>query len=246
MGKEKRITYNGVSHTYKTLADELGIPFRILRQRIYKHGLDHAVKMGGIQHRTDYAKGDIVNGWRILNKNKVNKNIIYDVQCPWCTTVKHLRISDVHNNKSCGCMTKYYTRHKNERLYSIWYGIKQRCYNKNAINYKDYGERGIKLCREWREYFNFYKWAINNGYDDTLTIDRINVNGNYEPYNCRWANYTEQQYNKRNNIRYKIRGKTLTNNDAMEVLGISWDCLRRIRRKYDIHVIEMLLEDKLK
>lgn len=75
---------------------------------------------------------------------------------------------------------------------------------------------------------------------------RIDVNGNYEPSNCRWANDTEQQYNKRNNIRYKIRDKLLTNADVMEILGVSWDCLRRIRRQYDIHVIEMLLEDKLK
>lgn len=96
----------------------------------------------------------------------------------------------------------------------------------NNVNYQNYGERGIKLCNEW--------------------LDRIDVNGNYEPSNCRWATNTEQQYNKRNTIRYKIRDKLLTNADVMEILGVSWDCLRRIRRQYDIHVIEMLLEDKLK
>lgn len=85
-----------------------------------------------------------------------------------------------------------------------------------------------------------YKHGVHK---DDLSID---VNGNYEPSNCRWANDTEQQYNKRNNIRYKIRDKLLTNAEVMEILGISWDCLRRIRRQYDIHVIEMLLEDKLK
>lgn len=253
MGKEKRIMYKGVLHTYKTLSEELGIPVRVLRQRIYKHGVHKAVKSGGIQHNKGYNKGDILNGWKIINKKKVDHNIIYDVQCPWCTTVKHLRISEVHTNKSCGCMTKYFQktknyriRHKNKRLYSIWYGMKERCYNNNNVNYQNYGERGIKLCTEWLDYFNFYKWSMDNGYKGDLSIDRIDVNGNYEPSNCRWANDTEQQYNKRNNIRYKIRDKLLTNADVMEILGVSWDCLRRIRRQYDIHVIEMLLEDKLK
>lgn len=110
----------------------------------------------------------------------------------------------------------------NSRLYNIYKNMLQRCYNA------------------------FKNWAINNGYQDDLTIERIDVNGNYGPSNCRWANDTEQQYNKRNNIRYKIRDKLLTNSEVMKILGISWDCLRRISRQYDIHVIEMLLEDKLK
>lgn len=91
--------------------------------------------------------------------------------------------------------------------------MKDRCYNNNNKNYKNYGERGIKVCKEWKESFiNFYKWAINNGYEENLTIDRIDVNGNYEPNNCRWLTIKQQQNNKRNNhiLWYKNQKHNIT------------------------------------
>ncbi len=76
--------------------------------------------------------------------------------------------------------------------------MKTRCENQNADNYKYYGERGISVCVEWKEDFDtFAKWALKSGYKDSLTIDRINVNGNYEPKNCRWVTMAEQNKNKR-------------------------------------------------
>ena len=92
------------------------------------------------------------------------------------------------------------------RLHNIWHSMKQRCFNKNATGYDYYGGRGISICKEWLDYDNFLDWAINNGYGDNLTIDRIDVEGNYEPSNCRFVNSLVQANNTRRNIRVYYKG----------------------------------------
>lgn len=105
--------------------------------------------------------------------------------------------------------TNYKHGLSNSRLYKIYNNIKSRCYNSNTPQYKDYGGRGIQLCTQWlRDFTTFYNWSLNNGYEDSLTIDRINVDGNYEPNNCRWVSKSTQSNNKRNNIMFK--GETLS------------------------------------
>ena len=102
------------------------------------------------------------------------------------------------DTKSCGCLRIKHGM-RNTRLYSIWHGMKERCYNTKHKFYKHYGGRGIKVCEEWKNDFQtFADWALSHGYADNLTIDRIDVNGNYEPSNCQWATNAEQQRNKRN------------------------------------------------
>ena len=89
-------------------------------------------------------------------------------------------------------------KHEHPRLYTIWQSMKSRCYYPKNKCYNSYGGRGICVCDEWISSFNgFALWALANGYKDTLSIDRINVDGNYEPGNCRWATNEEQQKNKR-------------------------------------------------
>lgn len=111
---------------------------------------------------------------------------------------------------------------KNIKLYNIWCGIKKRCYNQNFWAFDRYGGRGITMCEEWKNNFmSFYNWAINNGYKDNLTIDRINNNGNYEPNNCRWVSMKEQCRNKNNNHLLTYNNETHCISEWIELLKMN-------------------------
>lgn len=107
------------------------------------------------------------------------------------------------------------------RLYNVWIGMIQRCENEKRAKYSDYGGRGITVCEEWHDFSVFVKWAKENGYQNDLTIDRINVNGNYEPDNCRWATIKQQANNKRTNVVIKCNGIKRTVKQWSELLNIS-------------------------
>lgn len=94
------------------------------------------------------------------------------------------------------------------RLYNIYMGMRNRCENDNNANYSHYGGRGITVCSEWQNYNIFKEWALANGYDDTKSIERIDVDGNYEPDNCTWIEMREQCHNKRGSIKFTLNGKT--------------------------------------
>lgn len=128
------------------------------------------------------------------------------------------------------------------RIYRCWARMKHRCLHPNDKDYKHYGGRGIKICSEWldREYgfTNFYYWSMSNGYTDELTIDRIDVNGNYEPNNCRWATIIEQRNNMRSNVVLTYGGKTMTLKQWSDYLGISYKALcTRWRSWYSVEDI---------
>lgn len=99
--------------------------------------------------------------------------------------------------------------------------MKKRCYQVGAVGYKNYGGRGIKVCKEWKDDpVAFYKWAIENGFSEELTLDRIDVNGDYCPENCRWATKTEQARNKRNNRIVEYNGRKMTTAEYSEITGV--------------------------
>jgi len=114
------------------------------------------------------------------------------------------------------------------RLYYCWCNMKSRCYYENNTEYKNYGGRGIAICDEWKnDYNNFKIWALENGYKETLTIDRIDVNGNYEPSNCRWADNKQQGNNTTRNHYITYNGKTQSMQLWAEELGMSYTTIRR-------------------
>lgn len=129
------------------------------------------------------------------------------------------------------------------KLHAIWVAMKQRCNNPKNKRYKDYGGRGIKVCEEWQNvegFINFKKWSEINGYKESLTIDRINNSGNYEPSNCRWVNSIEQANNKRTNVFVEYEGKRMTLKQWSDYLNVPYSRLqtRHFKGWSDKEIIE--------
>lgn len=178
-----------------------------------------------------------------------NGQVYWKCQCD-CGNIKNITGSHLRtgHTKSCGCLQKeitikrleQQTKHglRHTRIYETWVNMKTRCLNKNNKNYSNYGGRGIKVCDKWKnDFMSFYNWAMENGYRDDLTIDRIDVNGNYEPNNCRWTTIEKQNNNRRNNyvVLYKGESKTLEEWSKILPINISSSVLRyRIVHNWDI------------
>lgn len=145
----------------------------------------------------------------------------------------------IGESKSCGCYRQKRSKetHKkfkhsiseNERLYGIYSGMKKRCFNKKDLRYKDYGGRGITMCDEWTNsvdgFDRFVEWAFSHGYDDNLTIERIDVNGDYCPENCKWITLQEQTLNTRNTVWVDYKGEHIQLYKLCERLGLKYDAI---------------------
>ena len=118
------------------------------------------------------------------------------------------------------------------RLFNIWTGMKNRCYNPNKREFEKYGGRGITICEAWRtDFMAFYKWAIKNGYNDKLSIDRIDNDKEYSPENCRWADAETQTLNRSITKFIEIDGQKYTVPQLAKMFGINKDCLYSRARK---------------
>ena len=148
-----------------------------------------------------------------------------------CGTEKVIRGNDITTGKtiSCGCFglkkrNEASTTHgmSKTRMFRIHNLMKDRCSNPHNPHYKYYGGRGITVCDEWKnDFMNFYNWAIDNGYSDELTIDRVDNNGNYEPNNCRWATTKQQANNTSRNRIVEFNGEIHNIKEWGEILGLS-------------------------
>lgn len=124
------------------------------------------------------------------------------------------------------------------RIHRIWHSMYCRCYYKSTNGYKNYGGRGIKVCEEWKHlegFVKFYNWSIKNGYKENLTLDRIDINGDYEPSNCRWVTPKYQSNHRRNNKIIKFNGLEKTSKQWCELYNVSQTTfLDRIKRGWSI------------
>lgn len=172
--------------------------------------------------------------WTVISKADTNNNgAFWHCKCN-CGTEKIIKATALLSGQtlSCGCFNREVS-HLNAkhgmsktRVYNIWQGMKDRCYNPHNKKYRIYGGKGIKVCDEWQGehgFEHFYEWAISNGYKDNLTIDRYpNKDGNYCPKNCRWATYREQANNLSSNHLVTYQGESHTLAEWSRITGISY------------------------
>ena len=184
--------------------------------------------------------GDKFGRLTVLSIRKNGQRKFCTCKCE-CGIVKEVRSDSLVGGKttSCGCFNReivssIFSRggFSNTRLYQTWENMKARCLNPNHPRFKDYGARGISVCEDWIEDFSaFRNWAISNGWNEyheknEISLDRIDVNGDYTPENCRWADYNTQQNNKTVSVRWDYKGTKYTLVELSETFNINIMALR--------------------
>lgn len=187
---------------------------------------------------------------RLTTIEKIKKSGRYYWKC-FCMCGNTCEVSQSSlasgNANSCGCLSNELSSARarthglsETRIYKIWKGIFDRCENQSSSAYHNYGARGISVCNEWQTFLPFYEWSMSHGYTDELTIDRIDVNGDYCPENCRWITREEQARNKRTNVLITYNGRTMIAAQWEKELGLSRELVSNRKRKgwSDVECIE--------
>jgi len=188
-------------------------------------------------------KGKKFNRLTVIKKDgHKGKKVLWECICE-CGNITHVMTNDLTsgNTKSCGCLNKekasaIHSTHKMSKtpLYKVWGGIKQRCYYEKHVAYERYGGRGIKMSEEWLKFENFYN-DMKKGFQQGLTIDRKNSNGDYCKENCIWATYEQQANNKRNNRIETVNGITDTISNLAKLFKVNYSlAYSRIYRGWGI------------
>lgn len=186
----------------------------------------------------------------VVNGNANQRKYLCDCECGGTKITSEDNLRRGHC-RSCGCLYKGHggSKKKNifmgsdSKLYRTWSGIKSRCFDQNSHNYHNYGGRGITMCDEWKNDYNtFKKWALHNGYDESggrdCSIDRIDTNGNYDPYNCKWSTAKEQANNTRRNTFVEYDGVEYTLSQLADKAGLNYSTfMSRYSRGWDIDKI---------
>ena len=189
-----------------------------------------------IHNKRIVSKGDRFNDWTVIREvEKRNEQRVF-----LCQNSKEIqrevRLGHMVSGLSKGKFNRY-TKHKmsKTRIWNIWQGMKWRCLNKNEPAYKYYGKRGVKVCNRWLKFENFYD-DMKEGYDDTLTIERIDVNGNYCKGNCTWIPQSEQSHNLRRHATIEYKGRVWKVYELAKKFGIKYHTLYGRLFTYNIPV----------
>jgi len=168
--------------------------------------------------RIEYKENDVINGFVFIKDTEYRDKRRFAIfKCPKCNNEFETRIDRIFKIETCGCY-RWNKKHglSGTRLHIIWRNMMDRCYKSNHIEYKRYGNRNISVCKAWCSFECFHDWAINNGYTDQNTLDRINNNLGYFPDNCRWTDKHTQSANRRK-----------FNNKSSKYIGVSYHVRKR-------------------
>lgn len=184
-------------------------------------------------------KGKQFGNWLVLYRNGSTKNkaSIWRCRCLLCGSEKDVVGQSLTNGSSTKCrscvpkLTLAKPNRKN-RIYNIYNGIKQRCLNPSSASYNNYGGKGVRICDEWLSSPDaFIDWALSNGYNDSLSIDRIDPTGNYEPSNCHFTTTTIQNRNKTTNINISFNGEVKCLSEMCREYGVNYNSVRSAHRR---------------
>lgn len=183
---------------------------------------------------------------RLTVQSLIKKGKYWFAKCKCsCGNECTIQVSHIRSGASlsCGCIRREGTKQLNRshgmcgtRLDTIYKNMKRRCYKKATPEYKWYGKRGIVICDEWmRDKSAFFNWANSSGYDEHLTLDRMDNDGPYAPWNCRWITRAEQCRNRRSNVFITYNGTTMCKKDWAIFLGVSEYVMAKIFRDCDFN-----------